>query len=499
MKSFKHILSLLCTLAVCAMSVQASKDVEKNTNFCYGTTPSDESIINKTQIKYVKNLDSKNQITSFYNVPSLMKLVKKNNLNAVKAFLNTPEGKEQVNEKRWISGKGGKYHPITIACKNKNYEMVKTLLENGAWVNVDDGSYHDETPLYNACCKNDVKIAVLLIQHGAKTEINWYGGKSGIAESNVGIACINKNLELLKVLVEDGKADVNALDQWGCPPIYYAWKSGDIEITKYLINKGAQPSTKDNISQRNIWKNANDKTILCLFEFFRKPKNYKNIEAEKWVHILSNSVPLKDSSEKQIVFMQRVILYAICENLKNGTFTNRLTFKKNPLRNEKNVKDHLLLIEIVEDMVNLLLGPAKDKNSLPKYDDKKKTLIEETCLVDPVLLILEYDHNMRNMSLKQYSDLLKNENYKSNNLKNFASAMAAKLLKITNENVAQEEIDKRDNKKFGKFGDIKISFNNNNKKKADAQSAQDPSNPSYESGASPLLSVEIFNPLNVEE
>lgn len=476
----------------------------------------------KTPIVYVKNLDSKHRITntifykndhkkieafpsindnntcsnilnsyeSVYNASSLMELVENNKLNAVKKFLNTPGGKEQVNKVTWINRKAGNYHPITIACENKNYEMVKTLIENGASVNVEDGIDH-ETLLNNTCCQNDVKIAALLIQHGAKTEINLRRSYKALHYSSIGIACKNKNLKLLKVLVEGG-ADVNALDQWGCPPIYYAWKSGDIEITKYLISKNARPRTIPPIhrtSPNNIWENANEKTIRCLFEFFRKPKNYKNIEAEEWAYILSNSVPLKKSSEEQIVFMQKVVLNALDENLKSGTFTHRLTFKENPLRNEKNVEDHLLLIEIIEDMINLLLGPTEGKNSLPKYDAKKKNLIEKTCLVDPVLLILKYDHKM---NLKQYNRIFEYSR-RFDNFKKFASAAAAIFSKTTNQNKVQETIDNRDNKKFMQFFDLKVSFDNNKTCKPKALLS------SYTYNKLPYLSEEIFTVPEVTE
>ena len=80
------------------------------------------------------------------------------------------------------------------ACQNKDYEMVKYLIENGADPNIT--AENSGTPLINAF----------------------------------------PDLELVKYLVKHG-ADINQPDRYGTTPIIIACKNGYIEVVKYLLNQ----------------------------------------------------------------------------------------------------------------------------------------------------------------------------------------------------------------------------------------------------------------------
>lgn len=59
------------------------------------------------------------------------------------------------------------------------YGAVKKLLEDGAEVNCTDGKGKGITPLMLACCCGNLKMAELLLSHGAKTDVSDAAGRNG--------------------------------------------------------------------------------------------------------------------------------------------------------------------------------------------------------------------------------------------------------------------------------------------------------------------------------
>lgn len=62
------------------------------------------------------------------------------------------------------------YTPLHLACMYQKLESVKELLKCGE-CNVDVQDARGNTPLFYACCKNDVRIFELLLAHGADVKI----------------------------------------------------------------------------------------------------------------------------------------------------------------------------------------------------------------------------------------------------------------------------------------------------------------------------------------
>jgi len=61
--------------------------------------------------------------------------------------------------------KKGAINPLLYACANKNLELVKFLIENGADVN--QLSYYDTTPIMFSYQKGDYETFMYLYKHGA--------------------------------------------------------------------------------------------------------------------------------------------------------------------------------------------------------------------------------------------------------------------------------------------------------------------------------------------
>lgn len=138
--------------------------------------------------------------------------------------------------------------PLHIALRTKYLEGVKPLLDAGAEVNV--ANQHGCTPLHYAADKSFRKVAKqlldvakLLLDAGAEVNvINRYGYTPLHCAVDTGFP------EAVEFLLDAG-ADLNVKDIWKLTPIDCAIKiKGDLEITKILVNKGAEiPSISNDV------------------------------------------------------------------------------------------------------------------------------------------------------------------------------------------------------------------------------------------------------------
>ena len=142
--------------------------------------------------------------------------------------------------------------PLHHACWNENLELVKILVKNGADVNKEN--IDDTTPLGIVADYDEEgdkkKIYDYLMSKGAKTILDDSSSKSSekidIDKDEDGntplhLACRDKNLELVKLLVEKG-ADVNEKNNiFELPLDIVENEEGDAkEIYDYLQSKGAK-------------------------------------------------------------------------------------------------------------------------------------------------------------------------------------------------------------------------------------------------------------------
>ena len=173
---------------------------------------------------------------------------------------------------KWINikDKNG-YTPLYNACSKENIELAKLLIEHGADVN--SKSKYEDTPLYNACYHNYTEVAKLLIEHGADvnfknrdgyTPLYWacvkddtevakllleHGADVNIKQKKYGetplnVACIKDNIDIVKLLLEYG-ADVNNKNKNGETPLLWSCKNNKTELVKLLIEYGVDVNIKD--------------------------------------------------------------------------------------------------------------------------------------------------------------------------------------------------------------------------------------------------------------
>ena len=122
--------------------------------------------------------------------------------------------------------------PLHMAAYEGEKEIAELLIANGADVNAKDrGGF---MPLDVAIINENTEIVDLLRKHD---------GKSG-AEDSIQVAASVGNIEAVKQHLAAG-ADVNAKDDWGMTPLFYAAAEGHKEIVELLIAADADVNVAD--------------------------------------------------------------------------------------------------------------------------------------------------------------------------------------------------------------------------------------------------------------
>ena len=137
--------------------------------------------------------------------------------------------------------------PLMIASSYGHYDIAKSLIDNGALVNLraSDGF----NALMEAVRTDNIDMAKLLINNNSDINIKNKDGKNMII-----LACENGNEEMFNLLVENN-ADINEKSSWGASALIYASEKGNINIMKYLIDNGLDVNGKadDNGDTPLLW------------------------------------------------------------------------------------------------------------------------------------------------------------------------------------------------------------------------------------------------------
>ncbi len=168
------------------------------------------------------------RIINGYGKDLLFKAYEKENGNTVKSLI---ENGMDVN----IEDENGKT-PLLMACLWNNENLAKYLIEEqNANINVE--SKRGWTPLFMAYRQKNIDLAKYLIEHGA--DVNYQNRYDGTIWSRV-CMCENEEDEtgFVGYLINHG-ANVNLQSKTGWTPLFDACKNGNETLVKYLIEHGA--------------------------------------------------------------------------------------------------------------------------------------------------------------------------------------------------------------------------------------------------------------------
>ena len=125
----------------------------------------------------------------------------------------------------------------TAAAVN-DFDTVKLLIEHGN-ANINQLIKTHSTALRAACYHNNFEMVEYLIKHGANPHQARLGNYTNL------MLCAGRHYPLLaKYLVNEVKCNINEQDENGQTALYYAVRSGSVEIARLLLEHGAS-NTRD--------------------------------------------------------------------------------------------------------------------------------------------------------------------------------------------------------------------------------------------------------------
>jgi len=115
------------------------------------------------------------------------------------------------------------------ASSEGNEEMIQLLIDCGAKVNLQN--FGGETALYLAAARGFDQLCMILLEHGANINL------STLDESTpCHIAAVEGHVNVLMNLVMNG-VHVNAQDEEGDTPLHYAVRGGNIKALEFLVTQ----------------------------------------------------------------------------------------------------------------------------------------------------------------------------------------------------------------------------------------------------------------------
>ena len=103
---------------------------------------------------------------------------------------------------------------------------------------------HGQTPLLVSCIHGYNPIVSQLVESSIAGHLpepieTDTADHRGLTPLNC--AAIKGELDLVKMLISRGQADVNQTSPKGCTPLIYAGRGGYAEVVRYLLEKKASP------------------------------------------------------------------------------------------------------------------------------------------------------------------------------------------------------------------------------------------------------------------
>jgi ankyrin repeat protein len=127
--------------------------------------------------------------------------------------------------------------PLSVAVALRDIKIAEMLLKHGALPNVGDNQLR--APIHGANFNGDTVMINLLLEYGAVIDTRAIGGATPLIHSS-----LNNNFELSKYLIRKG-ADINIQCNSLTAPLYFAVLTNNLDYLDYLIEKGAEINTPD--------------------------------------------------------------------------------------------------------------------------------------------------------------------------------------------------------------------------------------------------------------
>ncbi len=147
---------------------------------------------------------------------------------------------------------------LFYAYRNKHYDIVKCLMDNGSDINQTDRI--GETILIKTARTGDMLMINEILKYKPEPEIKDMESETALLN-----AIKHKNYDIFKILV-NYNADINTQDDSGMTPLMKAVIHGNKDMVKYIIDNGGNAGIKNNNGETALWiaRHRDSKSIIHL-------------------------------------------------------------------------------------------------------------------------------------------------------------------------------------------------------------------------------------------
>jgi ankyrin repeat protein len=169
--------------------------------------------------------------------------------------------------------------PLETAIFNAKVDLAILLLEHGAKTNEISSPYAGETALYYAIQTDSAALVELMIKKGAQVNVV---NKSGL--SPLTLAIVKKQLSIAQLLINHGaEVDVNFLSKARYESSHYSFL--DDEILSFVLKHGANINSKDHAGDNVLWSVGYDSDLTELLLKYGADINIKNSGGRTVLHV----------------------------------------------------------------------------------------------------------------------------------------------------------------------------------------------------------------------
>ena len=205
------------------------------------------------------------------NPSSLHLAVKEGNEDIVKMLL---VGGAYVNDGSGKRGCGET--PLMWAAKYKKPEIAKLLLYYGGRLDNEDKEC-GKTPLHFAAESGCAATVEVLILWGVARHMKIVDATDKDEKTPLHLAVEKQNADAVELLIK--YADPNIVDRYGCTPLHYAAKTGNLEIVRMLSRRWPRQDIRDNRGYRPI-----DYAVSCKHAEVENLLSFSNMVYQQLAH-----------------------------------------------------------------------------------------------------------------------------------------------------------------------------------------------------------------------